>query len=148
MKKEKIKKIKKENIYLRNRCNNIILEFESMKRRFELENDNIKKYSCFLIIKNFIPVLDGLEITYKNCKDKLTKEGINIILKILKTILLNNNVKKISPKKFDPFNPTLHQAIIKVKTSDKKKNLIFNILQKGYLISNKILRPALVSVTS
>lgn len=142
-----IKKLKNENNFLKKKSREIILEFEKMKRRYLLENEKIVKYSCLNLIKNLIPVIDSLEITYRNSIEKNTRDGIRITLKILKNNLRKNKVEKINPKKFEKFNPFLHQAILKIK-NPKKPNLVFNVLQKGYKIAEKVIRPALVSVTS
>ncbi|MGX7589492.1 nucleotide exchange factor GrpE [Candidatus Vidania fulgoroideorum] len=145
--KPNIKKLKKENILLKKKYNKIILESEKIKKRINKDIENIKKYSCSEIIKNLIPIIDSLEITFRNSKEKNTREGINITLKILKNNLKKNNVKKINPKKYEKFNPFFHQAILRIK-KPKKPNLVFCVLQKGYKIFDKVIRPALVSVTS
>ncbi|MGX7582550.1 nucleotide exchange factor GrpE [Candidatus Vidania fulgoroideorum] len=147
MKQKDVKNLKKENIFLKKRCNDIMIEFEKIKKRFSIENEKIKKYSCTNLIKNIIPIVDSLEITFRNALDQNTKDGISITLKIIKNNLKKNNVKKINPKKYEKFNPFLHQAILKIK-KPKKPNLVFNVLQKGYKIADKVIRPALVSVTS
>ncbi|MGX7576932.1 nucleotide exchange factor GrpE [Candidatus Vidania fulgoroideorum] len=141
-----IKKIKKENDLLRKRCNDIVLEVKNIKKKFENEIKKTKNFSCFKIIKNLLPVIDSLEITYRNSKNKIIKEGIKMTIKMIKDIFKKNKVTKISPKKYEKFDPSYHQAILRIKCS-LKSNLIYDVLQKGYKIINKILRPALVSVT-
>ncbi|MGX7577331.1 nucleotide exchange factor GrpE [Candidatus Vidania fulgoroideorum] len=143
----RIKTLEKENLFLKEKYNESILEFKRKQRILNNEKKKIEQYCCFEFIKNIIPLVDCLEITYRNAIDIKTKKGILITLKILKNNLKKQKIKKINPKKYEVFNPSLHQAIVKIKKPNKP-NLIYNVLQKGYVMNKKVLRPALVSVTS
>ncbi|MGX7585940.1 nucleotide exchange factor GrpE [Candidatus Vidania fulgoroideorum] len=124
----------------------LLADIENIKARYMKEINKTKKIACEKAFKDFLPVIDSLELSYKNSKEEETKSSLRITLKIISNMLKNNNIKVINPSKFEKFNPTFHQAIISIKTPEKE-NLIFSVLQKGYLINKKLLRPALVGVT-
>jgi len=98
------------------------------------------------VIKSFLPIIDILEMSMININnnDKI-RESLFITLKLTRIILKENNVKVIKPKRNETFNPKIHQAILSLKIN-KSKNKILNVLQKGYILKKRLLRPALVSI--
>ncbi|MGX7589355.1 nucleotide exchange factor GrpE [Candidatus Vidania fulgoroideorum] len=139
-------KNKKDYKRLKEKYKNMLIDFEKSKDREEKKFLSINKFSDEKFIKNIIPILDSLEITLKFSKEKSSINGIKITIKLIKSIFKNNNVIKIFPKKFDKFNPKYHHAIMSIK-KNFESNLIFNVLQKGYIMFDRVVRPALVSVT-
>ncbi|MGX7582830.1 nucleotide exchange factor GrpE [Candidatus Vidania fulgoroideorum] len=144
-KKKYIEKVK-ENILLKigilEKIEKKNLEIERNKYMILKNNDDEK----FKIFKSIIPVLDSLEISILKCNDKSLKEGLQITLNILIGILRKNNIVNINTVKNSLYNPHYHEAIVRVK-SYGKKNTIYNILQKGYIYLNKVLRPTIVCIT-
>ncbi|MGX7589770.1 nucleotide exchange factor GrpE [Candidatus Vidania fulgoroideorum] len=124
----------------------LMADIENIKLRYLKDIENIKKISCENAIRNFLPIVDSIELIYKNTKEEKIKSSIKVTLRIISNMFKNNKIGIINPNKFEPFNPLLHQAIVSIKMP-VRENLIFSVLQKGYFIEKKILRPALVSVT-
>ena len=75
----------------------------------------------------------------------VAKEGVDMTLKQLSSALERNRVTEVNPKPGDRFDPDRHQAISMVP-STQPSNTVANVLQKGYLIADRLLRPALVTV--
>ncbi|XAO72524.1 MAG: nucleotide exchange factor GrpE [Candidatus Vidania fulgoroideorum] len=137
----------KNHIILSNKYKELSNEIVKIKSRYKKSIFIIKKFSDEKLIINLIPIIDCLEVLFSNCLCNDTKNGINVTINLIKSIFKNNNVTKIKPRKLDKFNPKYHEAILSVKTI-YCSNLIFNVLRNGYIMFNKTLRPALVSITS
>lgn len=147
-----------ENNYLNKYKNNIIFfkesylrckaDLENSKKRFNEEVTKSYKYSIEDFSENLLPVIDSLESTL-NIKFSNNENILNAVRLTLKLFLNVLNKKKISfilPKIDDVFNPHKHLAISIAKVNEKKDNVIINVLQKGYYIFERVLRPALVIV--
>lgn len=132
----------KEN-YLRFRA-----EFENFKKKSSEEISKSYKYSIEEFSENLLVVLDSLESTLsgKFFKNEDILEGVRLTLKIFLKVMNNNDVFFILPDNNEIFNPHKHLAISTVSCLNKDNNVIINTLQKGYYISERILRPALVVV--
>ena len=147
---EKIKKIKKKlkecqkqkEEYLKGwqRCQ---ADFINYRKRQEESIKDLKISIEAEVFKDILQVLDSLDSAIKHSKGE-NKEQINLIREQLKKVLNRYNIKEIESvgKKF---NPEIHEAIGQVKSS-KKSGTIIEEIQKGYMINNKLLRPAIVKV--
>ncbi|BEH03859.1 hypothetical protein NDNC_0250 [Candidatus Nasuia deltocephalinicola] len=123
-------------------------DFENLKKKSNEEILKSNKYCLEDFSENLLPVLDSLESTLngKFLKIEDLLEGIRLTLKIFLDVFLKKNISFILPKIGDIFDPYKHLAISTISCSDKTDNSIVNILQKGYYIFERILRPALVVV--
>ena len=133
-----------------------LAEIENQRRRFEKEIKDAFEFGSFNFAKESLAILDNLQRAkeaikndekLKNNKD-LDKflENINIIEKDLISIFERNRIKKIetNEKKFDP---NFHQAMTEVEDDNKNPGTILNEVQAGYMLGDRLLRPALVSVS-
>ena len=133
-----------------------LAEIENQRRRFEKEIKDAFEFGSFNFAKESLAILDNLQRAkdaikndekLKNNKD-LDKflENINIIEKDLISIFEKNRIKKIetNEKKFDP---NFHQALTEVEEDNKNPGIILNEVQAGYMLGDRLLRPALVSVS-
>jgi molecular chaperone GrpE len=145
----KIQKLKKEFLILK--LNNKEY-FEKLKLRLQKEIDIKYKFSLEKIIISLLPILDSLETALNiisksknNIKEvsKKISENNSFFLKVLS----DNDVQVIQEVNV-PFNPSIHQAMFLKNIKNFKKNYVIEILQKGYLLNNRLLRPAMVSVSS
>ncbi|MDU0810205.1 MAG: nucleotide exchange factor GrpE [Burkholderia sp.] len=121
-------------------------ETENIRRRSQEEISKINKFAIENLAKQLLPALDSLEAAVSDTSDNLAKvrEGIDLTLRQLQDVLQKFCVIQLNPigEKFDPY---LHQAISTVEVN-QKPNTITTVLQKGYKISDRVLRPALVIV--
>ncbi|WP_259286224.1 nucleotide exchange factor GrpE [Candidatus Nasuia deltocephalinicola] len=123
-------------------------DLENSKKKFNEEVSKAYKYSIEDFSENLLPVIDSLESTLniKFSNNENILEGIRLTLKLFLNILNKKKITFILPKTGDVFNPHKHLAISVVKIDEKKNNNIINVLQKGYYIFERVLRPALVIV--
>ena len=129
----------------------ICAEFENYKKRSAREMDKFKKFATESLIKKILPVVDNLERAVNSANDDewansdLT-QGVALSIKDLEKVLGKHGVKPIEAigKAFDP---AFHEAVMMVEADDHPENTVINELQKGYLIHDRLLRPAKVVVS-
>jgi molecular chaperone GrpE len=124
-------------------------EAENARRRAEEEISKARKFAVESFAESLLPVTDSLEagLLIKDASPDQIKEGAQATLRQLTAALERNKVVAINPTPGTKFDPHQHQAI-SVVPSDLEANAIVSVLQKGYLISDRVLRPALVTVSA
>ena len=124
-------------------------EMENIKKRTQKEIENIYKFSNESIIQELIPIYESLDLSVNFKKESISseklEEGNKILLSMLSKLFEKNNVKEINPLN-DEFNPEYHQAISTKEDKSLKNNLIIEVVQKGYLLNERVIKPALVIV--
>jgi molecular chaperone GrpE len=122
---------------------------ENARRRAEDEISKARKFAVEGFADSLLPVLDSLEagLTIKDANLEHIREGAQATLRQLISALERNKVVAINPAAGDKFDPHLHQAISMVP-SEQEANTVVSVLQKGYLIADRILRPTLVTVAA
>ena len=132
-----------------------LAEIENQRRRFEKEIKDAFEFGSFNFAKESLAILDNLQrakIAIKN--DDILKENkdidrflenITIIEKDLINIFEKNNIKKIATKN-QKFNPNLHQAMSEIEDDKSDTGSILQEIQAGYMLGERLLRPALVAV--
>ncbi len=122
---------------------------ENTRRRAEEEISKARKYAVESFAESLLPVCDSLEAALANgggAPDKVL-EGVGATLRQLVAALERNKVVAIAPPPGTRFDPHQHQAI-SIVGADQDPNTVVGVLQKGYLIAERVLRPALVTVTA
>ena len=124
-------------------------EAENIRRRAEEEISKARKFAVEGFAESLLPVKDSLEaaIAIPAATPEQLLESVHATLRQLSTALERNRVVEISPAAGAKFDPHQHQAI-SVVPADQEANTVVAVLQKGYLISDRVLRPALVTVTA
>ena len=124
-------------------------EVENIKKRSSKEVENAYKYSIESILQEIIPIYDSLSLSCKLGSEKTTKdqleEGNKLLLNMFKQILEKNNIKEVDPEG-KTFDPELHQAISTIEDKKKKNDDIAEVIQKGYTLNERVVKPALVIV--
>lgn len=122
---------------------------ENARRRAEDEISKARKFAVEGFADSLLPVLDSLEagLSLKDANLDHIREGAQATLRQLVSALERNKVVAINPAAGDKFDPHLHQAISMVP-AEQEANTVVSVLQKGYLIAERILRPALVTVAA
>ncbi len=124
-------------------------EAENARRRAEEEISKARKFAVEGFAESLLPVTDSLEagLQLKDATATQIREGTEATLKQLKSALERNKVLEIAPAAGTKFDPHQHQAISMVP-AEQDANTVVSVLQKGYLIADRVLRPALVTVTA
>ena len=126
-----------------------IAEIENIKKRSQKEVENAYKYSTESILQEIIPIYDSLSLSCNLSDEKTTKEqldqGNKLLLSMFQKIFEKNNIEEINPQG-ESFNPEFHQAISTIENNNEENDKITEVVQKGYLLNNRVIKPALVIV--
>ncbi len=124
-------------------------EFMNARRRDEEAKSEFLKFAKQSVIEDILPVLDSFDMAFNQNAEGVPKEwkaGVEGIYNQLAGILNKHDVKSFGAKG-DEFDPNLHQSIGMVKTEDKlEDHKVADVLQKGYTLGGKVIRPAFVHV--
>jgi molecular chaperone GrpE len=123
-------------------------EAENTRRRADEEVSKARKFAIEGFADSLLPVKDSLEaaIAMPSATPEQLLEGVHATLRQLSNALERNKVIEISPPAGTKFDPHQHQAISVVPGTQQEANTVVAVLQKGYLIADRVLRPALVTV--
>ncbi len=124
-------------------------ESENSRRRADEEISKARKFAVEAFAESLLPVLDSLEagLAVKEATIEQIREGSEATLRQLTAALSRNKVLAIEPAAGTRFDPHQHQAI-SVVPAEQEANTVVTVLQKGYVIAERVLRPALVTVTA
>lgn len=125
-------------------------DMQNTRRRAEEDMAKARKFAVEGFAEAMLPVVDSLEaaLAHKDATAEQVLEGTEATLKQLKSALERNKVVQIDPPAGSKFDPHQHQAITMVPAPSQEPNTIVHVMQKGYLIADRILRPALVTVAA
>lgn len=124
-------------------------EAENVRRRAEEEISKARKFAVESFAESLLPVKDSLEaaIAIQDATREQMLEGVHATLRQLAQALERNKVLEVNPPAGTRFDPHQHQAISMVP-AEQDANTVVAVLQKGYLIADRVLRPALVTVAA
>ncbi|MEN9712398.1 MAG: hypothetical protein RLY90_659 [Pseudomonadota bacterium] len=124
-------------------------EVQNARRRADEEVSKARKFALESFADSLLPVVDSLEagLAVQNATPEQIREGAEATLRQLISALDRNKVIAINPAAGTKFDPAQHQAI-SVVPAEQEANTVVNVLQKGYLIAERVLRPALVTVAA
>lgn len=149
--KEQINVLTLENNTLNDKVLRVNAELQNYRKRKDEEVERILKYSHEDILLETISIVDNFERAIKlddnNLDDELSKflQGFKMIYTDLVGILNNHDVKEIETDNKE-FDPQYHQAVLTNSVPDKLNNIILEVLQKGYIYKDKVIKPAMVIV--
>jgi molecular chaperone GrpE len=124
-------------------------EAENIRRRAEEDMAKARKFAVESFAESLLPVMDSLQAAVAQPEGNPVQmlEGVHATLRQLQSALERNKVAEIAPPTGTKFDPHQHQAI-SVVPADQEPNTVVAVLQKGYLIAERVLRPALVTVSA
>jgi molecular chaperone GrpE len=123
-------------------------DMQNTRRRADEEVSKARKFAIESFAESLLPVADSLEagLAVKEATPEQIREGAEVTLRQLKQALERNKVVEINPAAGSKFDPHQHQAISVVPAPGQEANTVVTVLQKGYSIAERVLRPALVTV--
>jgi molecular chaperone GrpE len=148
---EKVESLEKEGKETHDRLLRVSAEFENYKKRAAREMNDFRKFANESLVKAMLPVIDNLDRAIESSNnekhaDSSVVEGVNMTLKEIFKVLEQFGVKRFDSIG-DTFDPGLHQAVMQEETEGKDENTVVKELQKGYMIHDRLLRPAMVVVS-
>ncbi len=127
-----------------------LAEFENIKKRLEKEKTQSIAYSQEGFARDLLSVIDSLDsanaIISQESEDNIEKikEGIDLTIEQFKKVFQKHGIELVDVD--SGFDPNFHEAVMKVESSEHQEGAIVQVLQKGYKIKDRVLRPAMVSI--
>lgn len=126
-----------------------VAELENVRRRMERDVANAHKFAAKKTIENLLPVMDSLEqalqLADNDSQAAAMKEGLELTMKIFLEALEKENVRQLNPVG-EAFNPEEHEAMSMQETDEFPANTVVAVFQKGYVLHDRVVRPARVVV--
>jgi molecular chaperone GrpE len=134
-----------------NQCLRLQADIENLRKRHERELGNAHKFALERFAQELLPVRDSLEMglsTFTEGSADIEKlhQGVELTLQMLTSVLEKFGIKEIDPQN-EPFNPDFHQAMSVQERDDVEANSVVTVVQKGYLLHDRLIRPAMVIVS-
>src|SRR5690606_4952664 len=122
-------------------------DMENQRKRLERDVRNACRFANKQLLGDLLPVFDSLEAALASApaEDPL-RDGVVLTLRELTRVCENNGLVEVAPKPGDAFDPDRHNAMSAVETTEVEPGAVFQVFQKGYLLNEQLLRPALVAV--
>jgi len=125
-------------------------ELDNVRKRADREVESARKYALEKFATELLAVRDSLEIGLASAREEgdgndSHVQGMELTLKMLAGVMEKFNIQAIEPVG-EPFNPEFHEAMSMQESAEQPPNTVLNVLQKGYMLNDRLLRPAMVVV--
>lgn len=122
-------------------------EIENQRKRLQRDLEQARKFANERLLGDLLPVCDGMErgLAVETADVRSMREGLDLTLKALLKVAEANGLRQVDPIG-QPFDPELHQAVSMVDAPQAAPNTVVSVMQKGYVLNERLLRPALVMV--
>jgi molecular chaperone GrpE len=125
-------------------------DFDNFRRRARAEKEDFAKYASLKLIEQLLPIVDNFDRALASSKetkdfDALAK-GLDMTYRGMDQLLTAEGLKPIEAVG-QPFNPEFHQAVMQVESDEHEEGIVVEELQKGYILKDKVIRPAMVKVS-
>ncbi|AOZ91746.1 nucleotide exchange factor GrpE [Paenibacillus crassostreae] len=125
-------------------------DFDNYRKRTQKEKEDTAKYASIKLITELLPIVDNFEraisVEVADTQLESFSKGMNMIYRQLEGILQTEGLVPMESVG-EPFNPEYHQAIMQVPSEDYEEGIVVEVVQKGYMLKDKVLRPAMVKVS-
>ncbi|WP_026771150.1 MULTISPECIES: nucleotide exchange factor GrpE [Sediminibacillus] len=146
---QEIEALKKEKDDVYQRLLRLQAEYDNFRKRTQKEKEADLKYKSQSLVSELLPVVDNFERALDTAPDDESTagfvDGIKMVYRQLKDALEKEGVEEIKTEG-EPFDPTIHQAVMQVEDDQYESNVVVQELQKGYLLKDRVVRPAMVKV--
>lgn len=146
-----VSELEKELAEIKNRMLRTQADYDNFRRRSREEKEAANKYRALGMVEGLLPVIDNferamnVEANDENAKSLL--QGVQMVYNQLIDVLQKEGVEEITAKG-EVFDPHLHQAVMQVQSDEFENNTVVEVLQKGYKLKDRVVRPAMVQVNS
>ncbi len=150
---EKIEELEEKNKELEEKYLRAVADFDNMKKRLEREKMQAVSYANEEFARDLLPVIDSMDFAAESAEKiedngseyvKKIEEGIALTIEQFKKVMQKHGIELIDTK--EGFNPHFHDAVMQVESEEHEEGEIVQLLQKGYKIKDRVLRPAMVSI--
>lgn len=126
-------------------------EAQNVRRRAELDVEKAHKFALDKFVNELLPVLDSLERAIDACPEgdaavDAIRQGVEMTISMFVSALNKFAVVAVDPQG-EPFDPQVHQAMSMVENPDVEPNTVIAVMQKGYMLNDRLVRPAMVMVS-
>jgi molecular chaperone GrpE len=135
-----------------NLCLHLQADLDNLRKRSERDLANAHKFALERFAQELLPVRDSLEMGLASSAagqvdPARLQEGVELTLQMLSSALAKFGITEVNPQ-FERFNPDFHQAMSLQERADVEPNTVVTVVQKGYLLNERLLRPAMVIVSN
>lgn len=135
------------NLYLRSQA-----EIENVRKRASKDVESAHKYAIDKFVAELLPIKESMDLGYaasheENADIAKIKEGTELTLKMFSSMFEKFKIVELNPVG-EKFNPTFHEAISMLPSPEYEANIVMNVVQKGYLLNERVVKPALVVVSN
>jgi molecular chaperone GrpE len=150
---DELEELRQESAKYKDAMLRAVAETQNLRNRYEVQLEEAKLYSVWSFAKEMLEIADSLELALESAKHnsedlKKVVHGVELIKAQLEKAFLKFQIEEIAPSSGDEFDCQLHHAISQVEDSELQPNSIAEVLQTGYKIGNRLIRPALVKVAA
>ena len=140
--------LKDELNNLNDRFLRLMAEYDNYRKRTEKERQSLVSLGTALALERFLPVLDTLEMaTAAESKDPDYKKGVELTLTMFITALKSLGITEIEAENMK-FDPNIHNCVATEESEDNESGIVLRVMQKGYCLNERVIRPASVTVSS
>lgn len=146
---ERIAELEQDIAEARDQALRAAAEAQNVRRRAEAEAEKARKFAVERLVKELLPVVDSLEKALEAMGDdasEVHREGVSMTLKMQLDVLGKFGVEVVEPHG-EPFDPQQHEAMAMVPNPEVDANTVIDVMQKGYLLNGRLVRPAMVVVS-
>jgi len=141
--------LRRERDSLQDRLLRTAAEFDNFRKRMERERRDLSEYALTDVLTEILPIVDNFERAMQVQASDVDayRKGVELIHKQMLDLLKRRNVVALDTAGRD-FDPNFHQAVVREVTSDRREGEIIEELQRGYMLGERLLRPAMVKVAA
>lgn len=125
-------------------------EFENYQKRVQRDWDNDRRYAVQPVIAELLPAIDNLDRALATAKGQPDPSGVfagvELVRKQIEDAFAKHGIRRIDPAMSEPFNPNEHEAILQQPIADKPPMTVLQVVQPGYRLHERVVRPAQVVV--
>jgi len=151
---DELEVLRAERDELKDRFMRVLADAENSRKRSERDRREAENYGGSKLARDMLPVHDNLKRAMESATDEQRKanaallEGIDLTMRELVTVFAKHGIEQIAPEVGDRFDPKLHQAMFEAPVPDTKAGDIIQVMAEGFLLHDRLLRPAQVGVSS
>lgn len=122
-------------------------DLDNYRKRLTKETEDKVRFANQSVVKDFLPVIDNIEMALQHAEEgSPLREGIELTIKSFKDALSKHGVKEVDAEIGTIFDPAVHEAIMMDNNTEYENNAVTLCVQKGYLLNDRVIRPAKVKV--